>query len=79
MKDYLEAEGYEVNSPRSAIQTAFQAKLVVDGHAWVDALEKRNLMAHSYDEARALEAYDLIRGRYFPIFQDLIRYLRAKP
>lgn len=28
MKDYLELEGFDVKSPRSAIQTAFQSQLV---------------------------------------------------
>lgn len=33
MKDYLENEGFEVNSPREAIQTAFQIELITNGHA----------------------------------------------
>ncbi|AEJ20791.1 nucleotidyltransferase substrate binding protein [Gracilinema caldarium] len=71
MKDYLELEGFIVNSPRSAIQTAFQSGLISDGHLWIDALEKRNLMAHTYDEARAQEANDLIRNYYYHMLVDL--------
>lgn len=78
MKDWLEAEGFEVNSPRSAIQTAFAAGLISDGAGWIDALEKRNLMAHSYDEARAQEAKALITDRYYPLFVQLIVILRNK-
>lgn len=43
MKDYLEEEGFEVKSPRATIQTAFQTELILDGHAWIDALEKKKL------------------------------------
>lgn len=71
MKDYLEQEGFEVKSPRSTIQTAFQIQLVTDGHSWIDALEKRNLMAHTYDEEKAAEAEVLIRNKYYTIIKEL--------
>lgn len=72
MKDYLELEGFEVKSPRSTIQTAFQTQLVTDGHTWIDALEKRNLMAHTHDESVAKQAEDLIKQQYYPIIKDLL-------
>lgn len=71
MKDYLEKEGFDVKSPRKTIQTAFQIQLITDGHAWIDALEKRNLMAHTYDEDKAMEAEELIRERYYKIIKKL--------
>jgi nucleotidyltransferase substrate binding protein (TIGR01987 family) len=71
MKDYLEQEGFDVKSPRRTIQTAFQIQLITDGHTWIDALEKRNLMAHTYDEQKAMEAEDLIRNKYYKIIKDL--------
>lgn len=60
MKDYLELEGFDVKTPRSAIQTAFQVELIRDGHIWIDMLNKQNLMAHTYNEQFALEAECLI-------------------
>jgi nucleotidyltransferase substrate binding protein (TIGR01987 family) len=72
MKDYLEFEGYEVKSPRSTIQTAFQTQLITDGHVWIDALEKRNLMAHTYDEAVAKQAEELIKTHYYPVIKELL-------
>lgn len=71
MKDYLEQEGFDVKSPRSTIQTAFQIQLITDGHTWIDALEKRNLMAHTYDEEKAAEAEALIRKEYFIVIKEL--------
>jgi len=71
MKDYLEQEGYDIKSPRAAIKTAFQIQLITDGYTWIDALEKRNLMAHTYDEAKAEEAEILIRKKYYPVIQEL--------
>ena len=77
MKDYLEAQGFTVASPRSAIQTAFQIQLITDGHAWIDALDKRNLLAHTYDEERATEAETLIRSKYQPRIAELLRRLET--
>lgn len=71
MKDYLEEQGFDVKSPRAAIQNAFQMQLVKNGHMWIDALEKRNLMAHTYDENLAVEAERLIRTEYYPILKEL--------
>lgn len=78
MKDYLELEGFEVKSPRSAIQTAFQAQLITDGHVWIDALEKRNLMAHTYDEEVAKEAEQLIKQKYYPAIKELLYKLEGE-
>lgn len=75
MKDYLEFEGYEVKSPRATIQKAFQIQLLTDGHIWIDALEKRNLMAHTYDEAVAKQAEELIKTHYYPVIKELLNKL----
>ncbi|MDI3534924.1 MAG: hypothetical protein PWQ82_1289 [Thermosediminibacterales bacterium] len=60
-----------MKSPRKTIQTAFQIQLITDGHTWIDALEKRNLMAHTYDEKRAMEVEKLIREKYYKIIKEL--------
>lgn len=76
MKDYLENEGFDVMSPREAIQTAFRTSLISDGHTWIDALEKRNLMTHTYNEDLAKEAEALIRTSYYPIIAKLYNTLK---
>lgn len=77
MKDYLEQEGFEVKSPRNTIQTAFQVQLITDGHVWIDALEKRNLMAHTCDEEVAKEAEQLIKQNYYPAIKELLHKLEG--
>lgn len=71
VKDYLEAQGFSVKSPRQTIQVAFQTELISDGHVWIDALEKRNLMAHTYDEGITREAERLIRDQYYFVLKAL--------
>lgn len=71
LKDYQLAEGCQVNSPRSAIKQAFQAGLIEDGHAWVQALEDRNLATHTYNEATAQLVEKKIREAYYPLLEKL--------
>ncbi|MTV50290.1 nucleotidyltransferase [Heliobacillus mobilis] len=77
MKDYLEIEGFDPKTPRKTIQTAYQVELIEDGHAWMDALEKRNLMAHTYNEDRAKESERLIRTIYYFAILKLCKKFEA--
>ncbi len=78
LKDYQEAEGYTINSPRDAIKQAFQAKLINQGHAWIDALDDRNLTTHTYNEKTAIEVENKIRVAYFPCLFRLYQDFTAK-
>lgn len=80
LKDFLEAEGYPVNSPRSAILTAVQAQILSEeeGYEWLDALQSRNQLAHTYDEARSLEAEHLIKQRYAVLLDRLVVYFQNR-
>ncbi len=78
LKDYLEAEGYTVVSPRDAIKQAFQAGFLDDGKVWLEALQDRNLTVHTYEEKIA-EAVELkIRTSYFPALLTMSRSFAAK-
>jgi len=78
LKDLLESEGFSPKSPKETIKMALQAGHIQDGHTWIDALEKRNLMAHTYDENKAATAIQLIRNHYATMLQSLFLYLSQK-
>ena len=78
MKDYLLAEGYDVKSPRESIKTAFDYGLIADGTKWLEALEKRNLAAHTYDESILDELERLIAHEYYPLMLSLKTTLEQK-
>lgn len=75
MKDYLEAQEFNVKSPREAIKQAFQIGLIEDGHVWLDALSDRNLRVHTYDEVLAKKMLEDIRDTYFPQLRELYHKL----
>lgn len=78
MKDYLKEMEVEVNYPREVIKTAFSYELIEDGDIWIDMLEKRNLMSHTYDKKNAELAYTLIKNEYFEKLKTLEAYLSEK-
>lgn len=70
MKAFLDYEGIEVNSPRSAIRKAFQTQLIDDAEAWLDMLDKRNLSSHTYEAETSLEIYRHVSQKYIFLFDD---------
>lgn len=61
----------ETKTPKSVIRAAFAAKLIEDGDDWLDALDARNKMAHTYDEADFAKVIEEIRATYFALFSAL--------
>ena len=80
MKDYLEHQGVVFNqvTPRAVIRKAYEANLTEHGEAWMDALDARNKMSHTYD-ARAFEqVVGEIGNSYLAVMEDLCRLLTAQ-
>ncbi|USR92246.1 nucleotidyltransferase substrate binding protein [Phormidium yuhuli AB48] len=71
LKDYQELEGFTVKTPRETLKQAFQAEIISDGHQWIEALQDRNLMAHTYNEKTAIAVEERIRHQYFPLLKHL--------
>ena len=78
LKDFQESEGFTIASPRQAIKQAFQSGLVTDGHAWISALEDRNLTTHTYNEQTASLVEQKIRDAYFPLLKSLHAVFRDR-
>ncbi len=78
LKDYLEAEGFNIKSPRETIKQAFQIEIIVKGEEWLDALDDRNLTTHIYDEITANKIIKRIRNNYFCLLKELKECLESK-
>lgn len=79
LKDLLFYEGYDVIAPQAVIRTSFEADHVEedDCKTLFDALDKRNLLSHTYRSEVASEAEALIKEHYNPALQPY-RTLEAK-
>lgn len=78
LKDYLESRGTQVSFPRDVIKQAFQHEILKDGDIWLKMLDKRNLIAHTYDEEKASEALLLIRNDFFPAIERAVDFFKKE-
>ena len=80
LKDLIFSEGYDEKTPRSVIRRSFEVEYLSedDAEAFLDALKKRNLLSHTYEEEVAKKALELIKKTYFPILQRTYHFLEDK-
>ena len=80
LKDLLFYEGFDVKSPREVIRQAFETEYLneADTETALDALEKRNLLTHTYEESTMLEALELIEGQFQPMLNRLLKTLEKR-
>lgn len=80
MKDYLEHNGivFEQTTPRYVIKQAFASGLVKNGQAWIDMMEIRNTLSHTYDETRFEQSLSVINNKYLSVIKELHGYLSGK-
>lgn len=74
MKEILEYHGYftqRLGSPKMIIKSAYQCGMVNNEKSWIDILETRNTLAHTYDEEKAIAAIEKILSEYIPAFEEL--------
>jgi nucleotidyltransferase substrate binding protein (TIGR01987 family) len=73
LKDYLEESGRIISpvTPRQVTKEAFAAKIVSDGQVWIDMLDHRNLLSHTYDFSVFEKAVEDIAARYLPAMKSL--------
>ena len=77
IKDFLEEGGLIISplTPRQVLKDAYVAKVLADGQGWIDMLDHRNLLSHTYDFAVFEKAVDVIAARYLPALEDLHEFL----
>ena len=56
LKDYLESQGVLASFPREVLKLAFQHGILDQGTIWLEMLEQRNLLAHTFNEASVSRA-----------------------
>jgi len=73
LKDLLFYDGYDEKTPRDVFRRAYEVGYMneEDAETGFDALDKRNLLSHTYDEETAEEAVGLIKEKYTPILLRL--------
>ena len=80
IKDYLEESGLVLTAvtPRQVVKDAFAARIVADGQTWIDMLDHRNLLSHTYDPVNFEQAVDAIHDRYLAALCQVHDLLEAR-
>lgn len=78
LKDYLESQEVNVKFPREVIKESFHYELIQDGDIWMDMLEKRNLLSHTYNEERFNIAVQKIYEEYYEAISQVYKELGGR-
>lgn len=80
MKDYLEEGGFVMTTitPRQVLKDAYAAKILEDGQVWIDMLDHRNLLSHTYSPVVFEKAIKAIHAHYLPGIERLHEFMLAE-
>ena len=73
LKDYLEYKGVvlETITPAATIKAAIASNLIKNGEVWMDALDSRNKMSHTYDFKKFEQITLQIQKDYYPELESM--------
>lgn len=75
IKEYAKKQGIECYSPRECFKTAFELGLIEHDTVWLDIIDDRNDIIHTYKEEIAEEIYGKLKD-YLVLFKDLLEKLQ---
>ena len=80
LKDLLFYEGFDKTTPRSILRKSFDVEYIdeTDCEVLLDALDKRNLLIHTYTRALVEEVESHIEQSYLPVLQKIHLTLSTK-
>lgn len=77
LKDKMESDGLVLHqiSPKMVVKEAFKAKYIDQIEVWIEMINDRNLLSHTYDFTVMEEVIPDIQKRYSPALSDLHKTL----
>jgi nucleotidyltransferase substrate binding protein (TIGR01987 family) len=80
MKDYLQHAGHHIKviTPMAVIRQAAAAHIIENAAVWMQAIETRNKLSHTYDEAVFREGCKKITDSYYQEFKALENFIHAQ-
>ena len=78
IRDYLETQGYQAESPREVFKKALDTGIIENGHVWMDALADRQLTSQNYEIKFVEKLVKDISALYFPELKKLHEKLNGE-
>jgi nucleotidyltransferase substrate binding protein (TIGR01987 family) len=70
-------QGETIYYPKEIIKKAYQAQIIKDDLVWINMLEKRGEIAHTFDEAIAQNAIKIINSQYYQAIEYVYKKLKS--
>jgi nucleotidyltransferase substrate binding protein (TIGR01987 family) len=74
MKAVLEDHGRtenKIGSPRGILKLAYQCGMISDSEGWLEILEARNILSHTYSDEQSLAVISDLKSQYIELFRTL--------
>lgn len=79
LRDYLLSQGFtDLDSPKKVLRIAFAEGYVKNGDGWMEALDDRNLSAHTYKKELADRLIADIANKYYGLVRELYGRLKQE-
>ena len=81
MKEILEMHGFEegaTGSPKIILKTAYKAGMIKDETLWLQGLQARNNVTHSYNQKIALGIVRDAKEKFYEMFVELQKEIETK-
>ena len=78
IKAYLAYSGIIVNNPRDSFKMGFQNNLIDDESTWIQMIEDRNVLVHTYNFDRSREIFEHIKQSYINSFEYLLKTIKME-
>lgn len=72
IKVYLEDKGIICKNPRDCFKQAVINDLILDESKWMEMIEDRNFLVHTYTFEESREVFERIKEHYVHLFQKLL-------
>ncbi len=70
LKDFLILNGVQTSLPKETIKLAFKHSLIDNGQEWINMLEDRNLLSHTYSSQASKDAITHIASTYIALLRQ---------
>ena len=70
MKEVLANLSIICNSPRICFEEVFKNDLIVDENGWLNIIEDRNLLVHTYNFKNSRLVFEHVKENYLSLFKD---------
>ena len=69
---------FGVVTPRQVLKDAYAAKILENGQVWIDMLDHRNLLSHTYSPVVFEQAVEAIHTRYLAGIEHLHDFMHRE-